>query len=141
MVGWLSAIQIITLSPVSVIIQVGDPYNTITIFRNAGFSLPVDFQTSQQYGDDISTWEIALIIAADPGKGAFGTPVITLKNPVIATDGSGSATFTIPAIQTPVLLIGTAYHYVVMHLPSGLGQQPVVDVYGRVKVIDAPPMP
>jgi hypothetical protein len=115
-----------------------DPYNTITIYRNAGFQLPVSFETLQSFGDDVSTWSLVFVIAPNKGDGTFGTPFLTVVNPILSTDGSGTATFTLSRLQTKLLVVGTAYHYVVMH--HAPGDEPTVDVYGRVKLIDAPVM-
>jgi hypothetical protein len=115
----------------------GDPYNTIVIYRNAGFQLPVNFQTSAKYGIDVSSYYFGFMIAPTQLDGSFGPPAIINTTPVVVEPGL--ATFTLSAAQTASLVWGTAYHYAVTHKVSG--QERAVDQIGRVKLVDAPPYP
>jgi hypothetical protein len=117
---------------------VGDPFNTITIYSNAGFDLALDFEDDFGYEIDISTWEIAFIIAADRTDGVFQMPSISNTTPIL-TPGTGKADFHLTTSDTRKLSNRIAYHYIVMYkIPT---QDPVVYRYGRVKAISAPPMP
>src|SRR6266436_4658757 len=113
-----------------------DPYNTITIFRNAAFSLPVFFETNQLYVADTSGYSFAFIIAPTKADGSFGVPVITKLNPPIA---SGWSIYELSKDETASLVYGTAYSYSVMHKPPQ--NDPVVDQIGRVKIVDSPVFP
>lgn len=116
-----------------------DTYNTITIYRNAGFQFPILLENSALYPQIVTGYGFALIIAksVSPTSNSLGAIAISKSNPTAVEPGL--VTFQLTPGDTSLLLANLAYTYVVMAQPTG--QLPLVYQTGRVKVVDSPQMP
>lgn len=117
----------------------GDPYNTITIYRNAGLRYPISVQTPAGYPQSITGYGFAFQIG-QPVSGdnvSFGTVVYINSSPTVVEPGS--ILFQMSDSDTASLSPTSRYNYAVMFQPSGYA--PVVQVIGIARVIDAPKMP
>lgn len=116
--------------------------NPITIYRNAGFSLPIQCEDINDYFASVTGYLFTLIIAAvpsinSPQANTFGTPVIINTTPDV--EEPGLITFNVLPGDTQKLIMTSKYHLVVM-IKQPL-MSPDVKLYRRIRLIDAPSMP
>ncbi len=109
--------------------------HNLEIFRNCAFEYPLLLVDTGGFPEDLFGWQFALVIAPTQPNRTFGTPVITNTNPIIAS-GSNEVIFILSAVETALMMIGTAYEYRVIAEPPGFDQG--VLEYGFVKITDAP---
>ncbi len=109
--------------------------HNIEIFRNCAFEYPVALVDTGGFPENLYGWQFGLVIAPTQPNRTFGTPIITNTKPIIAS-GSNEVIFILSAVETALMMIGTAYEYRVIAEPPGFDQG--VLEYGFVKIMDAP---
>jgi hypothetical protein len=108
----------------------------LEIFRNCAYEYPLSLVDAGGFPEGLYGWQFALVIGATNTNRTFGPAVITDTTPVIGSSGSSTVTFILSAEETAILMIGTAYEFLVVAQPPGYDQG--VLEYGNVRVRDAP---